>query len=161
MTVIAPAIIRPDDWNVALFIHILGAMVVVGSLVLATAYLVGAWRGGSPGSLRLGFRSLLYGAIPGYIVMRIGAEWIYSKEGIADLPEEPDWSGIGYAVADIGLLLLLIATITSGVVARRTAATGRGDDRPGGIGVRVSAALVGIVLVAYVIALWAMTTKPA
>jgi hypothetical protein len=161
VTLIAPAIIRPDDWNLALFVHILGATVVVGSLVLAISYLVGAWRGGSPGSLRLGFRSLLYGAIPGYIVMRAGAEWIYSKEAIGDLPEEPDWTGIGYAVADIGLLLLLIATITSGIAARRTAAAGAEGDRPGGIGVRLSAALVGVVLVGYVIALWAMTTKPA
>ena len=58
------AAIRPDDWNLALFLHVLGAMVMVGALVLALGYLVGAWRGQSADSLRLGYRVLLLGAIP-------------------------------------------------------------------------------------------------
>ena len=35
------AAIRPDDWNLALFVHILGAMVLVGSLVLVATSLAG------------------------------------------------------------------------------------------------------------------------
>ena len=42
------AIVRPDDWNFALFLHVLGAMVMVGALVLALGYLAAAWRGDSP-----------------------------------------------------------------------------------------------------------------
>ena len=35
--------------------------------------------------------------------MRIGAEWIYSKE-FGDVEDDPAWIGIGYMTADIGLL---------------------------------------------------------
>ena len=60
-------------------------------------------------------------ALPGYIVMRIGAQWIYSKEGWDDLPDDaiPAWIGIGYIVADLGALLVLIALIVGGIGVRR------------------------------------------
>ncbi len=155
----ALAAIRPDDWNLALFLHVLGAMVLVGGLVLALVYLAGAWRGRSPEAFRAAFRSLLYVAIPGYIVMRAAAQWIYSKEHWDDVTPEPDWIGIGFAVADMGLLFLLIATITSGVASRRAAAAGA-EGAPKVLGIRVSAGLCALLVIAYVIAIWAMTTKP-
>ena len=34
--------------------------------------------------------------------MRIGAEWIYSKEQLDDLPDDPAWVGIGFITADGG-----------------------------------------------------------
>src|SRR3954462_533354 len=80
--------IRPDSWNVALFVHVLGAMVAVGGLVLALTYLLSAWRGDSARSFRAGYRALLFGAVPGYLVMRIGAQWVLSKEGLDDLPSD-------------------------------------------------------------------------
>ena len=41
--------------------------------------------------------------------MRVGAQWIYSKEN--DIyPTDPTWVGIGFIVADAGLLILLITT---------------------------------------------------
>jgi uncharacterized membrane protein len=157
----ALATIRPDDWNFALFLHVLGAMVMVGALVLALGYLVVAWRARSADSVRLGFRALLYGAFPGFIVMRVTAQWIYSKEGLDDLPTDPSWVGIGFSIADGGLLVLLIATIVAGVGSRRArAANGGGTAAAGTTGVRVSAVLVGVLVVAYVVALWAMTAKP-
>ncbi|HLM09001.1 MAG TPA: hypothetical protein VK307_04780, partial [Thermoleophilaceae bacterium] len=67
------AAIRPDDWNIALFVHIVGAMALVASLVLVATALAAR-------DLRLGFRSLLLGVIPGWIVMRGAAEWIAEKE---------------------------------------------------------------------------------
>lgn len=152
------ATIRPDDWNLALFAHILGAMVVVGAIVLALVYLAAAWRGNSPESLRAGFRTLLYGAIPGYIVMRGGAEWIYAKEGLDNAPSDPTWIGLGYAVADAGLLFLLIATVVTGLASRRARA--EPEAAPRTTGVRISATLCGVLLAAYVVAVWAMTTKP-
>ena len=158
----ALAAIRPDDWNLALFLHVLGAMAATGALALALAYLTGAWGDRSAATLRAAFRALLYGAIPGYIVMRGGAEWIYVKEHLDDLETDPDWIGIGYGVADIGLLLLIIATIVSGVASRRAlaAAGGEGDGQAGNGAVRTTTILVSVVLVAYVVAIWAMTTKP-
>ena len=47
--------------------------------------------------------------------MRIGAQWIYSKEGLDDAPVEAAWTGIGFLVADGGALLLLIALIVGGI----------------------------------------------
>ena len=158
----ALAFVRPDSWDFPLFLHVLGAMVLVGALVLALGYLASAWRGQSADSLRVGFRVLLYGAFPGYIVMRVAAQWIYSKEGLDDLPTDPNWVGIGFGVADFGLLFLLIATIVAGVGARRAriATAGEGGTTTGTTSVRVAAVCTGLLLVAYLVALWAMTTKP-
>ena len=155
----ALAAIRPGDWNLPLFLHVLGAMVATGGLVLALVYLAGAWRGDSPRLFRAGFKSLLYGAIPGYIVMRVAAQWIFSKEGLDNLSEDPGWIGIGFIVGDIGLLFLLIATITSGVASRKALAAD-GGAAPRTVGVRVAASLTALLLIAYVIAIWAMATKP-
>jgi hypothetical protein len=152
------AIIRPDDWNVALYLHVLGAMVMVGALVLALGYLAAAWRGDSPDSLRLGFRVLLYGAVPSFLVMRLAGQWIYSKEGLDDLPTDPSWINIGFSVGDIGLLFLVVATVVAGVGARRAAAGGGSTTGVGSV--RVAAVCTGLLLVAYLVAVWAMTTKP-
>ena len=122
----ALAFVRPDDWNFPLFLHVLGAMVMVGALVLALGYLAAAWRGDSPGSLRLGFRVLLYGAVPSFLVMRLAGQWIYSKEGLDDLPTDPSWINIGFSIGDIGLLFLVIATVVAG---RRRPARDRGRGR--------------------------------
>jgi hypothetical protein len=124
--------------------------VLVGGLVLAATYLFAAWRGDSPEALRFGLRALILAAIPGYIVMRGAAEWVADKEGLNDLPEDPEWIGIGYAVADIGLILLLIASLGAWLTLRRGA----------GAGVKIAAVLVGLLIVADVVAIWAMTTKP-
>ena len=145
------ATIRPDDWNIALFLHVLGAMVATGGLVLALVYLAMAWRGESPGIFRNGYKALLYGAVPGYVVMRVAAQWIVSKEGLED--SDLSWLGIGFAAADMGLLFLLIATITAGVSSRRNADGGN-------VAIRVSTVATALLLVAYLIAVWAMTTKP-
>jgi hypothetical protein len=144
------ASIRPDDVDLPVFLHVLGAIVLVGGVVLTLIYLASAWRGNEE-SLRMALRGLLFGALPGYIVMRGAAEWVYSKEGFSDLPEEPDWIGIGYGVADIGLLLLIIATLAAWL-ARRRGGTG--------VGVRIATAIVAFVLFMDVVAIWAMTTKP-
>jgi hypothetical protein len=145
------AAIRPGDWNLPLFVHVGGAMLLVGALVVVAAAMGAAVRRGD-GALeltRLAYRALLIGVIPSYIVMRAGAEWIVSKEGV----DEASWVGVGYSTADGGLLLVIIAA----VLAWR--ATRRGEDAPGGLGSAV-VVLAGILLLAYAIAIWAMTTKP-
>ena len=37
------AVIRPDSWFWPLFLHIAGAMVLVGALMLASVYLMASW----------------------------------------------------------------------------------------------------------------------
>jgi hypothetical protein len=150
----AVAIIRPHDWDLALLVHVLGAMVLVGALILAASALILAWRGGDAALVRLGYRSLLVGALPAWIVMRGAAEWIASKEDLTG-SVKPSWVTIGYNTADFGFLLLVISTVLAGLAARRL---GR-SERAGGLG-RVPAALVSLLGVMYLVAIWAMTTKP-
>jgi hypothetical protein len=147
------AIIRPDASNFPLLLHVLGAMLMVGSLVLAGSALAVAWRGGGGAMVRLGYRALLLGVVPSWILMRAGAEWIASKEGLEN--SDVSWIGIGFSTADGGAVLIIIATILAGLGMRRAART------PGSTGLgRASAVLVAVLVVAYIVALWAMTTKP-
>jgi hypothetical protein len=145
------AAIRPEAWHLPLFLHILGAMVLVGGLVLATVALLGSWRGGAAG-IRLGYRSLLLAVLPGWVVMRVTAQWIASKEGLED--SDVSWIGIGFSTSEGGLVLIVVATVLAGLAARR----GRQE---AGTGVRVAAVLAALLVAVYVLAVWAMTTKPA
>jgi hypothetical protein len=145
------AITRPSDWELPLFLHVLGAMVLVGSVVLTLLFLLSAARGHGD-ALRIALRSMLFGVLPGYLVMRIAGQWIYEKEGFDDLPSDPNWIGIGFGVADFGLLMLIVAAVAAWL-ARRRGGTG--------IGVQIAIFFIGLLLVADVVAIWAMTTKPA
>jgi len=149
------AAIRPDDVNFPLLLHVLGAMLLVGALVLTASALIVAWRGGSASLTRLGFRALLLGALPAWILMRVGAEWVASEENLTDLDPAPNWLDIGYQSADVGLLVILVSTLLAGLAMRRASR----DDRPGALG-NASAVLVSLLLIVYVVAIWAMTTKP-
>jgi hypothetical protein len=152
--VIVLGTVRPDDWNFPLFVHVLGAMVMVGALVLAATALVGAWRGNSIAMVRLGFRSLLWAALPAWLVMRVGAEWIASKEDLTG-DNAPSWVGIGFTTADLGILVLAIATVVAGLGVRRLRSSPDARAHP-----RVATVLVSALLLAYLVAIWAMTTKP-
>jgi hypothetical protein len=153
MSIIAAS--RPTDWNFPLFIHVLGALLLVGGLVAGATTL--ALARGEVRYLRLGYWSLLALALPGWLIMRVGAEWIYTKEGWDDLPEgidEPTWLIIGYITGDAGGLMLLIALILGGVGVRRLRA-GKGSGLLKG-----TLVLSLIALAAYVVAVWAMSGKP-
>jgi hypothetical protein len=149
------ALIRPHAWVIPLFLHILGGMVVVGALTLAVVSLIAAWRSGSTALTRLAYRALVWGALPGYVVFRVGAAWIASKEHLTD--SDLQWIGIGYGVSDFGAVLLLASLIVGGISLRRM----RRGIEPSRIGARVVTGLVSLMLVAYLVAVWAMTTKPA
>lgn len=143
------AIVRPDAWNLPLFVHVAGAMLLVGALVVVLAVTAGALRRGDDAAVltRLGYRTLLLGVLPAYIVMRVGAEWIASESAVGD----PTWVGIGYATADGGLLLTIAATVLAWRATRRG---------PGG-SARAVFVLSALLIVAYAVAIWAMTAQPA
>jgi hypothetical protein len=148
------AAVRPDSWNFPLFLHVLGAMVLVGGLVTSTSAL--AFAKGDAKLLRLGYWSLLAISLPGYVIMRIGAEWIYSKEHWDDVPDNliPSWLDIGYLIADAGALVLLIALVVGGIgVYRMRQGKGAGL-------LKVTLVLSLVLLAAYVVAVWAMAGKP-
>ena len=128
-----------------LFLHVLSAMVLVGTLVLAATSV-------AADNLRLGYRTLLFGAIPSWIVMRVAAQWTFSEQGWDDVEPEPAWIGIGFATSESTFLLIIAATVCAWRAARR----GEGG------GLRTATLiLLGIVLVVYVVTIWAMTTKPS
>jgi hypothetical protein len=143
---------RPTDWNVPLFVHVLGAMILVGGLLTGASFL--AFSRGDVRSLRLGYWTLLAVALPGYVVMRIGAQWIYSREGWDKLDDDPAWIGIGYVVADVGALFVLIALILGGIGVRRLK-----DGRGQGL-LKAAMVIAWIVLAAALVAVWAMAGKP-
>jgi hypothetical protein len=132
-----------DVW---FFLHVGGAMVLVGSLVLSATALVGAWRADDAGNIRLGYRALLLGALPAYFVMRIAAQLL-----VEDYDDEAAWVGIGFGVSELSLLLIIASTVLAGISAKRAAGGGR---------VRAATIIIGLILVLYLVAIWAMTTKP-
>lgn len=151
------ASIRADDVNFPLFLHVLGAMLLVGMLfAVATAILLG-WRRGGDDALaltRFGLWTLLLGVLPAYILMRVGAQWTESAEDLPEVVEDATWLGIGYITADIGALLILISIILSAVGLRRLR---KGSGLAPGRAVGVISLLL---LAAYVVAVWAMSGKP-
>jgi hypothetical protein len=144
--------VRPDDVNVALLFHVLGAMVLVGALVTAAVAGLAGWRDDAGGFSRLAYRTLLFAALPSFVVMRLAAEWVYREENLDAAAEDPAWIGIGYITGDLGGLLLLISLVLGAIGLRRA--------RPGGLMKAVT--VLSIVLVAlYVVAVWAMGAKPS
>jgi hypothetical protein len=149
------AVVRSGGLEAALLLHVAGAMLLVGALVVAAAALAmaGGREASGPGATltRIAFVTLLAVAVPAYVVMRGGAEWVRSEYG--DI--EADWIDIGYAAADGGLLGIVIAAVLAGLALRRARAGG------GGSGLRmVAGGFTVLVLVGLAIATWAMTTKP-
>jgi hypothetical protein len=148
------AAIRPDSWNFPLFLHVLGAMILVGGLLTGASLL--AFARGEVRFLRLGYWSLLAVSLPGWILMRVGAQWIYSKEHWDDVPEKvrPGWLDIGAVIADLGGLILLVSLIAGGVGVYRLR-EGKGSGL-----LKVTLVLSLVLLAAYVVAVWAMSGKP-
>jgi hypothetical protein len=146
------ATVRPDDWNFPLFVHIFGAMILVAGLLTGAAALF--FAKGDEKLLRLGFWSLMLVSFPGWVIMRIGAEWINSKEPWKDVPDTPTWLGIGYLIADLGGLFLVISLILGGIGVRRLS-TGKGSRL-----LKATLILSVVLLAAYIVAVWAMAAKP-
>lgn len=147
------AAIRPDDWNLPLLLHILGAMVLMGAVLAGGSAL--ALARGEARLERVGYGALLIVALPAWILMRVAAEWIYSEEGWDDVSSEPDWLGIGFITADASGVLLVIALVTGGIGIRRLSGGG-------GAGLRRTAMVLSwVTLVALVVATWAMGAKPS
>lgn len=151
------AAIRPDDWNFPLLLHVLGAMLLVGGLFSAVVALMLGWGRDARHYARFAFWSLLAVAFPSWWLMRIAGEWIASKEDFAE-GEEPSWLGVGYITAELGGLLLLISIVLSGIGMRRLRRAEGGE--PTSVLIKISGVLVSVVLLAYIIAVWAMTAKP-
>lgn len=150
------AAVRPHSWDLAVFVHVAGAMILVGGLVTAAGAGILGWRDTATGLRRASALTLLAVALPGWIIMRAGAEWVYSKEGWDKVPDNltPSWLDIGYITADLGGIILLIALILGGIGLRRSRSGG------GTALLRLSTVLAAVTIVIYVVAVWAMGGKP-
>jgi hypothetical protein len=144
------ALVRPDSWNFPLFLHILGAIVLAGSIGAVTVFALAARKQSAHRALlsRLAFRTLIFVVVPAFIVMRVGAQLIADKE----FPDKtPGWVAVGFVVSEPGLILLIALGVLAWVSARR-----------GGAG-RASVALAilaPVYLAALAVAWWAMSAKP-
>jgi uncharacterized membrane protein len=154
------ALIRTGDWETPLFFHVAGAMLLVGGMFVVSASLLLAWRSQDEGTsvalTRVAYRTLFFLVLPAYIVMRIGAQWVLSKSPFDAIADDLTWVTIGYLIADIGGILLLVALILAGVGLRRAA-----DKGPGRTSARIVTVVTLLLLAAYIVAIWAMTTKPS
>jgi hypothetical protein len=144
------ALVRPDSWNFPLFLHVLGAIVLAGSVGAVTVLALATRRRAAHAALlsRVAFRTLIFAVLPSFIVMRVGAQLITDKE----FPDKaPGWVDVGFVVSEPGLIILIALGVLAWVSARR-----------GGVG-RASAAvaiLAPLYLAALVVAWWAMSAKP-
>jgi hypothetical protein len=140
------ALVRPDSWNFPLFLHVLGAVVLVGA-VAATALAASGSRD-SVLLRRVAFWTLLTVVLPAWAVMRVAGQWIDSRE---DIPGDPGWLGVGFIVGDAGLVVLLVTAFFGWWSTRR-------PDR--GWPARTVTVLACVYLVALLVAMFAMSGKP-
>jgi hypothetical protein len=150
--------IRPDDWNLPLLLHVGGAMVLTGCVTIVAGTMLLA-RGDAEGSetaalTRFAFRSALFAAIPAFVVMRIFAQVAESKENLEN--SDASWLGIGYGVGDFGGIVLIITVILLWRASKKVSR----DPGSRTVMSTIATGLSLLLLVAYVIAVWAMTTKP-
>jgi hypothetical protein len=146
------AAIRPDDWNFPLFLHVLGAMILVGATLTGASTL--AFARGDPRLLRLGYWTLLVVGLPGYVLMWAAAHWIYSKEGLDESPIDSAWTTIGFVVAEGGAVFFVASLIVGGIGVRRL-----GSGKGGGL-LKATMVISLVLLAAFVVAVWAMAGKP-
>jgi hypothetical protein len=145
------AAVRADSWNLPLFLHVFGAMAAFGTLFGVVVLAAAAMRRPERATLaRNAWRALLLGFVPAWILMRVAAEWIRSKEDLGE-ENDPGWLGVGYVVTDIGLLVILLTLGFAFWWTRR-----RGEGWQG----RVVLGLGSLYLVALAVAWWAMSAKP-
>ena len=150
------AAIRPDDQSFALLLHLVGATVVFGALLASATSL--ALARGDTRLLRLGYFSLLLVGLPGLILLRLAGEWLYQLQNWDELPaqiDEPAWLGIGFLVADWGG-----SSSSCRSRSAASASTGWATARADAGLLKVTMVISLVLIVAYVVAVWAMTGKP-
>jgi hypothetical protein len=152
--IVLAAIAQTAREEFPLFLHVLGAMILVGGLLTGASSL--GFARGDVKFLRLGYWSLLAVSLPGWILMRAGGEWIASREGwTAKGVPSPTWLDIGFLLADAGGLILLISLIVGGIGVYRLR-KGKGAGL-----LKATLVLSLVLLAAYIVAVWAMSGKPA
>jgi hypothetical protein len=150
VTVIAA--IRPDSWNLPLFLHVLGAVLTFGAVGTIALLGFAAHRRQPDQALvlrRTAWWTGLALLVPAFILMRATAQWILDKE-YPDADKAPGWVDVGFIVTEPGAILLLVMLILAWLSARRP-------------GFRAAVAvpwLATVYLIALAVAWFAMSAKP-
>ncbi len=147
------AVLRPEQWEWPLFLHLVGATLLVGGLAAVTATTAAALRHTADRAVlleRVALRTLLLAVWPGLVVTFAGGVWAEGREDV-----DAFWVGVGHTVTEGGALVVLAITLLTWRSARRT---GAGDARP--LSGRLAAVLTPLYLAVLIFAIWAMTTKP-
>jgi hypothetical protein len=137
------ALVRPDSWNFPLFLHVLGATILVGAVGAAVLIAIRA-----PAQRRLLVRTIGFLVLPAWVLMRFAGQWIDSRE---DIQGDPAWLGIGFGIGDAGLVLLVVTALIAWWGSRHPERRWP---------TRTVASISSIYLIALFVAMWAMTTKP-
>lgn len=138
--------------DLALFMHVLGAMLLVGGLLAGTSLL--AFARGDLALLRLGYRTLVLVGVPSYAMLWGAGHWVYSEQGLDESPIDAAWTKIGFLVVELGAVLFLVALALGGVGLRRMR-----DGRGHGL-VQATVVLTALLIAALLFAAWAMSAKP-
>jgi hypothetical protein len=165
------ATVYPDSWHIPLFIHVLGATILVGGVLTGASALV--FARGNRQQLRFGYFSLLLVGLPGLILMRIGAAAIWSKysgmsffDATHPSSNDPRWIQIGGTVADLGGAGLVLALILGWIGVRRMDGSTFLTKVPvigkmaGETLLKVTMVISLALLAGYFVAIWAMAGKP-
>lgn len=132
-----------------LFLHVFGAMTLVGATFAVLLLALASWARPDSGVLaRSAWHVALLVALPAWVVMRVCAQWIYSSEGFTG-HGDPNWLSIGFDVADLGLLVLL-ATVGAAYWWHRAARQ---------LGGRIVSGLASVYLALLAVAWLAMSAK--
>jgi hypothetical protein len=142
------AAVRPDSWNLPLFLHVLGAMLLVGTTAASAALALAGWRSDRDWLFDATLRTILLGVLPAWLLTRAAAQWILDKWNFGG--DDPGWVGVGFAATEPGLVLLLLAALFAWLARRRN----------GGWPIRVAAVLLVVYSAALAVAWWVMSAKP-
>jgi hypothetical protein len=143
------AALRPDSFDLPLFLHVLGATLLFGATAMIA--IAGYASRRSPDNSLLLARVVagtwVLAIVPSFILMRAGAALIVDKE-FPNGADTPGWVDVGFVVSEPGALLLIILGILAWISVRKK---------------RVLLAvpiLASIYLLALAVAWFAMTGKP-
>ena len=114
------AALRPDSFDLPLFLHVLGATLLFGST--ATVAIAGYASRRSPDNSALLARVVagtwVLLILPSFVLMRVGAALILNKEFPGNA-SQPGWVGVGFIVSEPGALLLIVVGILAWISVRK------------------------------------------
>ncbi len=143
------AVVRPDAWNLPLFLHILGATTLFGATLAVAVLASAAGRSAAREQLaRASFGTLLLVAVPGWVALNAAGEWTKSKEA---LPDGVNWVEVPRAIGSVGIVAILAMTGVAFSWKRKPESGGRP---------RALQIVAALYIAALAVAWWVMTAKP-